>query len=464
MMVKRLIIISMLAALLVTTGLGCKGGSSEAQEAALTQINLEYWRVFDDSDVLNDIISDYRVIHPNINIRVKKMRFDEYEDELILAFAEGRGPDMFSIHNTWLGKYETLITPMPDTVTLVYYEEKGTLKKEIIPIIREETMMSIREAQTSFVDAVSEDIIQPYQADTSSDSQERIWALPYSMDTLALFYNKDLLNNAGIAEPPDSWQEFQEAVQATTLLDLNGDVVQSGAALGTTDNVERAFDIVSLLMMQNGTQMTSSSGSATFAGVPEGSSSRVPPALSAIEFYTDFANPVKVVYTWNEDQPNSFDAFANGTTAFFLGYSYHIPLLRAQSPKLNFDIASVPQISESKSVNYANYWIETVAKTSENSDYAWDFINFAADAEQVVSYLEDAGKPTALRSLINTQLEDLDLSVFASQVLTAVSWYRGDDAAIAEEAVLDLVADYLTGLEEPTENLAIAQSKVNQTL
>ncbi|MFH1315052.1 MAG: extracellular solute-binding protein [Candidatus Uhrbacteria bacterium] len=464
MMVKRLIIFSILASLLVTTGLGCKGGSSEAQQASLIQIDLEYWRVFDDSNALDDIIAAYRTIHPNVNIKVKKMRFDEYEDELILAFAEGRGPDIFSIHNTWLGKYQTLITPMPETVTLVYNEEQGTLKKEIVPVIREQSMISIRQAQTNFVDVVSKDVIQPYQADNKSASEERIWGLPYSMDTLALFYNKDLLNNAGIAQPPGSWQEFQEDVQAITLLDLNGNIVQSGAALGTTENVERAFDIVSLLMMQNGTPMTSGSGSATFAGVPEGSSSRIPPALSAIEFYTDFANPVKIVYTWNEDQPNSFDAFANGTSAFFLGYSYHTPLLRAQSPKLNFNIAPVPQISDSKSVNYANYWIETVAKTSESTDYAWDFINFAADANQVPLFLEVAKKPTALRSLINTQLEDLDLSVFASQVLTAVSWYQGNDVAVAEEAVLDLVADYLTGLEKPEANLAIAQSKVNQTL
>ena len=282
---------------------------------------------------------------------------------------------------------------------------------------------------------------------------------------MTLFYNQDLLDAAGIAEPPSNWEDFQEHVQKITLLDLEGDIVQSGAALGTTENVERAFDIVSLLMMQNGTQMTTDSGSeATFAEAPEGSSSRVSPAISAIEFYTDFANPIKVVYSWNENQPSSFDAFANGTAAFFLGYSYHIPMLRAQSPKLNFDTAPVPQLSQSKTVNYANYWVEVVSKNSEDSDYAWDFINFAASAEQVDSYLSRADKPTALRGLISTQLDDLDLSVFASQVLTAESWYRGDDASVVEEAILDYVDDYLSGIESPERELGVAQSKVNQTL
>ena len=463
-MKTKIISLFVLVALLVTTGIGCKGGSSEAQEAALTNVSLEYWRVFDDDDVLRETIDAYRAIHPNVSIKVKKMRFEEYEDELVQAFAEGRGPDMFSVHSSWLTKYQPLITPMPETVELVYNELKGGIKQEIVAIIKEESTISNREVKDTYIDTVYENVVREYQPDSKTDPEDRVWGLPYSVDTLALFYNKDMLNAAGVAEPPSNWEAFQDAVQAMTILNLDGDVVQSGAAIGTTENVERAFDIVSLLMMQNGTPMTSDSGRATFAEVPEGSSSRVPPALSAIEFYSDFANPIKVVYSWNDNQLNSFDAFANGTAGFFLGYAYHIPLIRAQSPKLDFAISPVPQISESKTVNYANYWLETVSKSNENSDYAWDFIQFAASAEQVGDYLESANKPTALRSLINTQLDDLDLGVFASQILTAEDWYKGDDYSVAEQAVLDFVDTYLAGTEDPNRDLAIAQSKVNQTL
>ena len=462
-MKTKIISLALLLVLLTSTGLGCKGGNQAAQQAALEQVRLEYWRVFDDDDALDDIIKAYRETHPNVSIDVVKKRYEEYEDELLRSFAEGNGPDIFSVHNTWLGTYQSLATPMPDSVELVYQEVTGGLKSEVIAVIREEETMSIRDLETNFVDVVAEDVVRSYQPDSKTAAEDKIWALPYSVDTLALFYNKDILNSEGIAEPPTSWSEFQEAVQEISLLDLDGDVVQSGAALGTTENVERAFDIVSILMMQNGTPMTSSSGKASFSEVPEGSSSRVPPALSALEFYTDFANPVKVVYSWNEGMDSSFDEFANGTTAFFLGYSYHIPLLRAQSPKLNFDITPLPQISDSRTVNYANYWVETVSKDSDYSDYAWDFIQFAASAEQVTSYLDEADRPTALRSLINTQSDDLDLSVFANQVLTANSWYRGNDAAVTEEAFLDLIDAYLAGSDEPDHDLSVAQSKVNQT-
>ena len=124
----------------------------------------------------------------------------------------------------------------------------------------------------------------------------------------------------------------------------------------------------------------------------------------------------------------------------------------------------MPQISGGKTVNYANYWIEVVSKTTDHEDEAWDFIQYVADAEQVSSFLSKANKPTALRGLINTQLEDLDLSVFASQILTAENWYSGQDPASAEEALLDMVENILSGVEDPEDELGIAQSKINQTL
>jgi len=464
MKTKKIGLIALALIFLVSSGQGCfKGGDQAAQQAANEEVSLTYWRVFEGSDSFREIISAYRELHPNVNINVVEKRFEEYEDELVQAFAEDRGPDMFSVHNMWMEKYEPLITPLPDSLSMVYLEVQGTLQKETVAVIREEATLSIRELQSNYVDVVADDVVRRYQASSQSASENRIWGLPYSVDTLALFYNKDLLNAAGIPEPPATWTDFQSQVKELTLVDLDGGIVQSGAAIGTTENVERSFDIVSLLMMQNGTNMMGSS-QATFAEIPSSSSSRTPPAIDAARFYTDFANPVKEVYTWNEDQDNSFDAFANGTTAFFFGYAYHIPQLRARNPKLNFDIAPVPQIEGSRTVNYANYWIEVVAKDTEHLDEAWDFIQFAAEAENVINFLQEADKPTALRSLINTQLDDLDLSVFASQVLTADDWYDGEDADAAEEALLNFVEDVLTGAEDLENELLKAQSQVNQTL
>jgi multiple sugar transport system substrate-binding protein len=443
---------------IILLGAGC-GGASAAEKLATTPVTITIWRVFDDNTTMTTIMNAYRALHPNVSFEYRELRFDEYQDELIRAFAEGQGPDIFSLHNTWIGSYESLIQPLPDSLTIPYSETRGTIKKETVYTIQEEPTLSERALKSQYVDVVVNDVLRPYKPNAKAQEKNRIFGLPLGLDSLALFFNKDLLNAAGIPEPPSTWTQFQDQVTQLTQISTSDVIVQAGAAMGTSRNVERASDLLSILMMQNGTQMTDSRGRATFGQETDAGFL----SAEAVRFYTDFANPLKAVYTWNEDMPDSFDAFTSGNTAFFFGYSYHYDLIRAANSKLNFAVSALPQIDGGKVVNYANYWVETVAKSSDAGDWAWDFVQFAAQEDQVKSYLQGAKKPAALRSLINSQLEDETLSVFASQTLTADSWYRGSDAAVAEEAFLDLIDAILAG-EEQQRALKDAQNAVNQSL
>ncbi|MDG1949211.1 MAG: extracellular solute-binding protein [bacterium] len=448
----------LLALTLMLVGAGC-GGPSTAEILASTPVSLTIWRVFDDDETFTDLLSNYRAIHPNVSFEYREIRFDEYEDELIRAFAEGEGPDIFSVHNTWIGAYESLISPMPDSVTIPYSETRGTIKKETVYTLQEEPTISQRTLKNDFVDVVAQDVIRDYKPSSNADTQSRIFGLPLSVDTLALYYNRDLLNAAGIPEAPETWTEFQSQVGDLTRIGANDEILQTGAAIGSSRNVERALDIVSILMMQNGTQMADERGRATFAAETDAGFL----GIEALRFYTDFANPLKTVYTWNEDQEDSFDAFTSGDVAFFFGYSYHYDLIENANEKLSFNVTSMPQIDGGKTVNYANYWVETVAKSTEHEDWAWDFVEYAASEERVTSYLEAASKPTGLRSLISTQLEDEKLSIFSNQTLTSESWYTGDDAAVAEEAILDLIDAFLSGADQERA-IKDAQNKVNETI
>jgi multiple sugar transport system substrate-binding protein len=443
---------------LTLLGAGC-GGSSSAQQLATKAVTLTIWGVFDDDDALQTIMSSYQALHPNVSFDYRELRINEYEDDLLHAFATGDGPDIFAVHNTWISEYESLIEPLPKSLTIPYSETRGTIKKEKVYTIKEEPTISQRALKADYVDVVAQDVIKSYSSIAREQASDRIFGLPLSVDTLAIYYNKDLLNAAGIAEPPQTWTQFQDAVTKLTKIGADETILQSGAAMGTSRNVERATDIVSLLMMQNGTQMIDNRGQATFAQETDAGYL----AGEAVRFYTDFGNPLKAVYSWNAEQPNSFDAFVNGNTAFFFGYSYHNALIRSANSKLNYAIAPVPQIEDGKTVNFANYWVETVAKSSDAGDWAWDFVQFAASEEQVTKYLDVANKPTALRGLINTQIEDEMMSIFVGQSLTAQSWYKGGDASVAEEAFLDLIDAFLSG-EEPERALKDAQNKVNQTL
>ena len=234
-----------------------------------------------------------------------------------------------------------------------------------------------------------------------------------------------------------------------------------------TDKKRGAFGFVvlSLLMMQNGTVMEDEYRTVLFHEMPEGMREQrvLPPGQEALRFYTDFASPVKEVYTWNEEMDPSLDAFAAGKAGFFFGYSYHRPIIDLRAPKLNYSVARVPQIAGNKEVNFANYFVEVVSKKSNNQEWAWDLIKFLTEKEINRQFLEKTSKPTALRVLIMEQLEDVDMEAAASQVLTAKSWYKGYDALAAEEILLNLISQAGSGQVKLKDALESAAAQVQQT-
>jgi maltose-binding protein MalE len=249
-----------------------------------------------------------------------------------------------------------------------------------------------------------------------------------------------------------------------TRLDSQGNVLQAGAAIGTANNIERSTDILGLLMLQAGTPMANAQGLATFNQTPPGYARGTRPATEALNFYTGYASPASQIYTWNELMPNSLQAFMAGQTAFFFGYAYHIPIIKAQAPKLNFEVAQIPQVSD-QPINYANYWMETISKKSANQDEAWDFIIYITTNQEVnKKYLATAKKPCALRSLIVEQQKDLYLEPFASQLLTASSWYKGKDVVAAEKILKSMISDNLEGVMNTDQIIDMGVTKINQTI
>ncbi|KKU73645.1 MAG: Extracellular solute-binding protein family 1 [Parcubacteria group bacterium GW2011_GWA2_47_26] len=452
--------------MLSLTGIQCTRGISREVAEATRPVTLNWWRTFDDEEAVRPIMEAYRILHPNVNIVYRKLRFEDYERELLNALAEDRGPDIFSIHNTWMREWQPKLAHLPPILAIPFQEVKGGLRKEVVATLRRNPTLTLRQLQTNFTDVVASDVVIAERDPQTGQPVDKIYGLPLALDTLALYYNRDLTNLSGIPEPPENWGELQNAVKRITKIDQEGKIILSGAALGASHNVERAADILALLMMQNGADMIDLAGNVAFDRIPQALRDRpIPPGEDALVFYTDFANPLKEVYTWNETMPQSLEAFTQGKTAFMLGYSYHLPQIRARSPRLNLGIAPAPQIEGNPEVNFANYWVEAVSKKSSNQHWAWDFIQFATKADQVTKYLNAAKKPTALRALVTSQLEDLDIGTFASQVLTAKSWYKGKDSVAAEAAFREMIEAVLTqAVEEPREALTLTAQKVNQTL
>jgi len=241
-----------LTVILILRGIG--GGQTQSA-------TLQFWGVFDDRNAFDKVINDFKVQNPGIKVQYQMFTYEEYEKRLIDALAAGTGPDIVMIHNTWLPKHGDKLKSLPAT----------------IPGLKQ-PLLTIQDYKTNFVDVAFNDFVFSNQ----------IYALPMYVDTLALFYNKDILNSAGISRPPQDWEEFNSDIETLTRLDGSGQVVQSGAAMGTAKNINRSTDILSALMIQTGVKMTDNSNTtASFANPVNGT----PVGEKALKYYTDFANP-----------------------------------------------------------------------------------------------------------------------------------------------------------------------------
>ena len=160
--------------------------------------------------------------------------------------------------------------------------------------------------------------------------------------------------------------------------------------------------------------------------------------------------------------PYSIDAFADGKSAMILNYAYQIPNLHSKNSYLSYGIAKMPQIKgRNFDVNFANYWAYTVSKKSKAIEEAWRFLSFLAGKDISQRYLQKTDRPIARKDLKDWQVKDnLQLTVFAEQSLTARSWYQIDPAPI-EKIFSDAIESVVLGSATIDEAIEILNDQLN---
>jgi len=191
--------------------------------------------------------------------------------------------------------------------------------------------------------------------------------VPLGYEALTLYVNEDLFAAEGVT-PPVNWDDLRDLAKRFTKTE-NGQIVQSGVALGRTENVDNWQEILALMMLQNGADLNKPTGIL---------------AEDALKFYTLFANVDKV---WNETLPNSTLFFASGNLAMYFGPSWRYFEIKGLNPDLNFRTVPVPQLPKQTSfepdIAYATYWAEGVWERSVNKDAAWDFLKYLSEKQNL---------------------------------------------------------------------------------
>lgn len=461
---KKTIALLLIGSLSAAILSGCLKKSTGTTTTKVQPVQLVYYKLFDTEDIIKPMIQQYQSTHPNVTIKYKKFdNSDEYYKTILNELAEGNGPDIFSVPNYWLKKNAKKVSPMPAD------------------------KMSVKQFDDTFVSVATNDLI----FNDPRDGGQKIFGLPLAVDTLALYYNNGLYQDRvpSRGRPAPTWDGFKDDVYKLTKADQSFERFEvAGTAMGRSDNIARAMDILYMLMLQYKVNFYNDSLSqAEFSNQqaigPNGTS--INPATEALNLYTSFGLASQKNYSWNAYMVEStsdvkeMEAFARGKAATIFGYSYlytqikdEIDQLKKQNVSVidpgTIKISPVPQVfdpatSTEKRVAYANYFAETVGRNSENPDIAWDFLMFMTSKDNLAYYNQKTHAPTSRRDLIDAQMQDAIYGVFAEQVGYAESLVIDDWDSyknIFDKAISSVIAT----TANPKTAIQTAQQDINKIL
>lgn len=430
-----LIIFSVIAGLIILGVLVFSGIVPGLRDGGMAKVKIEFWTPEDDEDALGAVLGAYGASGSNVSVTVVRKNSETYYAELLDALAAGKGPDVFLLYDRDIFRFSDKITPLPQRTF-----DFGPL-----------------ELRDNFTDFAAEAFV--------FGEARQIIGLPLWLDTLALFYNRDIFNSANIPNPPAIWNDLSDIARRLTQISTTRSIIRSGAALGGSLNVERAVDILSALMLQNGAKILDIKTGQTDVGQSvEAGGAQINHSEQALDFYTSFAMPAKRNYSWARTMPNAFDAFAESRAAIAFGYAGDLARIRAKNPNINVSVAPLPQASaDAIKINHGSIGLLTVSRISKNTNAAWHFILFATSREGASLYLQSTNKPPARRDLVTAQAATVDLQVFYNQSLSARGWLKPDEARV-RSIFNEMIENVLVGKFKPAESAAQAGARLEQLL
>lgn len=323
------------------------------------------------------------------------------------------------------------------TISVRYEEKKGDLNKQFtealaqgdgpdLILITQDDLWNLKNKLTLIpYGSVSQSTFKSTFVEGSEVylSADGIYALPLLVDPIILYYNRDLLSAAALAKPLAFWDELYSSTNLLTKKDAVGNLTQSAIALGETKNIANFKDIFAMLMLQAGTPITSNTTSGLQAVMSNSFNLPVSPGESAIDFYTQFANPSKTFYSWNRSLPEAQTSFTAGDVAYYLGFASEYKLIKSKSPTLNFSIATAPQSRVSgKVTTFGNFYALALSRGSKNPSAALGAILKLISADNISIFSHLVSLPPARRDLLaDKQSDDVNPTLYVA-ALQAKAW------------------------------------------
>lgn len=384
---------------------------------------------------MNDIVSEMNQSDGDLyRINYFEKSPSSYEEEIVNALASGKGPDFWIVSQDIALKSKDKLYLIP----FVAYPERNFLD--------------------NFADA-SELLID--------EKSESFLGLPFLIDPIVLFWNKNLFSSEGVSRPPRDWDEFTEAAQSLTRKNENGNIVQSGTALGEFSNINNAKDILAMMIMQAGNPIvTKDSYGKLKAVLNEKTVTANDPAISSAKFFSGFSNPVRNAYSWNKALPLAVNAFAKESLAMYFGYASEAEIIKDKNPHLNFDIAETPQLKDSKNkLTFGRLYFLAIMKNASAAKKQAAFGAMVAMTTQpfAKAFAESVGMSSARRDILAEKSSDAYFGIVNKSAVMSRAWLEPDGKET--RAIFNEMMESITsGSLSASDATGRAKNKLEQSL
>jgi ABC-type glycerol-3-phosphate transport system substrate-binding protein len=369
-------------------------------------------------------LEDFNRLNKNFVVKYVQKFPETFDQDLLEALASGVGPDMFFLTEDLAYKYSNKIYTIP-------YQS-----------------FPVSSFKNTFIGA-GEIFL----------TSKGILAFPISVDPLMMYYNRSILDASSIIYPPSFWDEFGNLIPVVTKKDDIGKITQSTVAMGQFSNVTHAKDIITTLFMQVGNPIVSEKDGIFSSAL--GESNPRYNLGNTLKFYTNFADPLQSVYSWNKSLANSRDAFSAEKLAFYFGYASELQLLVSKNPNQNFLVAPMPQIRGSNfKLTSAHVMGVAISSFSKNFNTAFTAASLMSTGDFASQLSKATSTIPARRDLLAVKTTDSFSPIFYSSTLYAKSWL--DPSSSDTDNIFRVMVDnILSNNMSPEITVKDANSKLN---
>lgn len=196
------------------------------------------------------------------------------------------------------------------------------------------------------------------------------YGFPKDFNLYVLFYNKKMFAKAGIAIPPQTWQELVQISRVLTLdQDYDGQPEQWGLV------IEPSIEMAMAFVYQNGGQFQDENGNLRITD---------PEFLEAMEFYYGLYRegvatlPTQVGATWNGD------AFGRERCAMIIAGSWVIPFLKDNYPEVEYGVSLLPAGKRRGTVAFTNAY--AMPEYCQKPQQTWILLRYLTGKEGMAQW------------------------------------------------------------------------------